>query len=55
MEMIQRLNSAAGIQIAEDAAERRPSFPMGTLRNDAAVKAFEECMEWAIGLVQCGN
>lgn len=49
-EFIERLNRIAGIQIPAAAVSRRPSFPMAALREETAARAFEECLEWAIGL-----
>jgi hypothetical protein len=47
-----KLNEIHGVQILADALAKRPSIPLSTLTDDAALNAFLMTMDWAIGQVQ---
>ncbi len=47
-----KLNDIHGVQISDDALAKRPSIPLSTLTDDAALNAFLMTMDWAIGQVQ---
>jgi hypothetical protein len=45
-EFAQRLNSISGVNIPLDAINRRPSFPLAALTEDAALRAFLDTLDW---------
>lgn len=47
---LRKLTAIKGVDVPEDAIERRPSFPLEALRNEENLTEFFEVMEWTIQL-----
>jgi hypothetical protein len=47
-----RLNELPGVQIPDDALDKRPSIALATLTDEAAVESLLACMDWAIEQAQ---
>jgi len=47
-----RLNGIDGVLIADDRLEKRPSFPLAVLADEASMRQFLEIIEWAFGVAR---
>jgi hypothetical protein len=47
-ELLERLNSIPGVSIPKDAIARRPTIPLSTLEDEAALRLYLETYEWVI-------
>jgi hypothetical protein len=48
LELLHRLNEIPGVSFPSDAINRRPSLPLSTLRDEAALKKFLVTLDWII-------
>lgn len=51
-ELLQRLNSIAGVAIAEEAVSKRPGIPLATLRSETSLRQFLAAFDWFIDEVK---
>jgi hypothetical protein len=47
-ELLERLNSIPGVSIPKDTITRRPTIPLSTLEDEAALRQYLETYEWVI-------
>lgn len=52
--LLRKLTAIDGVDIPEDAIDRRPSFPLSALQNEIDLDAFLDAITWAIEVYQ-GN
>lgn len=49
LEFLRRCNEIRGVNIPEEAVEKRPSIPLSVLTNQEALEQFLLVLEWAVG------
>jgi hypothetical protein len=54
LEWLRRLNEIPEVSLPEDAVERRPNFPLGTLESEAAMAKFLSAMDWFVNEARKG-
>jgi len=48
LELVRRCNKIKGVNIPEDAINRRPGIPLSVFTDDAALKQFLNILDWAV-------
>lgn len=48
LELLNRLNQIPGVNLGNDSIRRRPSIPLGSLRDEGALHILYDALEWAI-------
>ena len=52
IELLDKLNSIAGVNIPPDGINRFPNFPISAINNEQALKQFFETYEWFLGAIK---
>lgn len=52
LELLRRLNDMPGVELSADRINKRPSFPLSVLGNEAALNQFLETLDWFVQKVE---
>ena len=52
LELLRRLNEIPSVDLSADRINKRPSFPLSVLSNEAALNQFLETLDWFVQKVE---